>query len=85
MAFLGDSSPLSAAIHLNPAVLRALRERSGLTVSELARQSGVSQPHISNLELGRRGARPPIIKALADALGVPVMALLGPGPQSNRD
>ncbi len=63
---------------INRAALRAIRERSGLTVSELARLSGVSQPHISNIESGVRGARAPIIKALADALEVPMLALLGP-------
>lgn len=68
-------------MYLNPEALRAIRERSGLTESELARLSGVSQPHLSNLERGRRGARPPTIKALADALQVPLTALLGPKPE----
>ena len=69
------------ATHLNPDALRAIRERSGLTVTDLARLSGISQPHISNLERGNRRATPPTIKVLADALGVPMMALLGPEPQ----
>jgi transcriptional regulator with XRE-family HTH domain len=68
------------ATRINGEALRAIRERTGLTVSELARKGGVSQPHLSNIELGRRGGRPPIIRALADALGVPVGALLGPTP-----
>jgi transcriptional regulator with XRE-family HTH domain len=66
------------AMHVNPAALRAIRERTGLTVSGLARLSDISQSHLSNLELGRRGARPPTIKALANALQVPITALLGP-------
>ncbi len=69
------------ATRLNAEALRAIRERSGLTVTDLARLSGISQPHISNLENGSRRATPPTIKALAVALGVPMMALFGPEPQ----
>jgi len=68
------------AMHVNPAALRAIRERTGLTVSGLARLSGISQPHLSNLENGRRRAGPAAIKALAEALQVPMTALLGPEP-----
>lgn len=61
---------------LNGASLTAIRERSGLTQSDLARSTGVSQGRISELESGSLNVRPATAKALADALAVPVAALL---------
>lgn len=65
---------------VSPAALATIRERSGLTQSELARLSGISQGRISELETGDRhgrplAARPPTVRALADALGVPILAI----------
>lgn len=71
-------------MRLNPTALQVIRERSGLSVSELARRSGVSQPHLSNLERGRRDASPATVKRLAVALDVPILALLAdPGAASD--
>jgi len=56
--------------------LRALRERSGLTIVDLARSAGISQPHLSNLEAGRRNASPDVVRRLAQALRVPITAIL---------
>ena len=61
---------------INPHALRAIRERSGLSVSALASLAGASQPHLSNVESGRRQASPDLIQRLARALKVPVVALL---------
>lgn len=47
-----------------------------MSVSELARQCGTSQPHLSNIETGRRSASPSLLRALATVLKVPVLALL---------
>lgn len=63
-------------MHLNPYALRVIRERSGLSLSELARLADISQPHLSNLERGRRRASPATVRRLAAALKVPVPALL---------
>jgi DNA-binding XRE family transcriptional regulator len=63
-------------VPLNRHALRTIRERSGLTVSALARAAGVSQPHLSNIEQGRRQASPQVISRLAGALKVPIVALL---------
>jgi transcriptional regulator with XRE-family HTH domain len=71
-------------MRLNPTALQVIRERSGLSVSELARRSGVSQPHLSNLERGRRDASPATVKRLAVALDVPILALLA-DPDAVRD
>ncbi len=73
---------------LNPHALRVIRERSGLSVSALARRAGVSQPHLSNIESGRRHASPAVARRLADALEVPLLALVtavGPDGPAERD
>jgi transcriptional regulator with XRE-family HTH domain len=61
---------------LNRHALRIIRERSGLSVSALAADAGVSQPHLSNIESGRRQASPEVARRLAAALKVPLLALL---------
>lgn len=63
-------------MRINPAALRVIRERSGLSVSALASLSGVSQPHLSNIEAGRRSPSPRAAKAVADALRVPLVAFV---------
>lgn len=67
---------LPSAMKVNGHALRAIRERSGMSVSELARQAGTSQPHLSNIEGGRRSASPALLLQLAEVLKVPVLALL---------
>lgn len=62
---------------VNGHALRAIRERSGMSVSELARRAGTSQPHLSNIERGRRSGSPALVCQLAEILKVPVLALLG--------
>lgn len=68
-------------MRINPAALRAIRERSGLTQSALAVASGVSQARISELENQRHEAiavRPTTAQALADALAVTLLAIALP-------
>jgi DNA-binding XRE family transcriptional regulator len=50
--------------------LSAARARVGLSQSDLARRSGVRQPHISKLEAGEMEPRLSTIFAVADTLGV---------------
>ncbi|GAB2976619.1 helix-turn-helix transcriptional regulator [Streptomyces pseudoechinosporeus] len=45
--------------------LRRLRERAGMTVTEGARQLGVSQAQLSNIEASRFGVSPDRLRALA--------------------
>lgn len=61
---------------INGQALQAIRERSGLTQSELARRSAVSQNRISTIEAHSPSVRPHTAKALADTLGVPLAAIL---------
>lgn len=64
---------------LNGPALQAIRERTGLTQTELAKQTGVSQGRISELETDSpSNVRPQTVKALAEALCVPMTAIILP-------
>lgn len=57
-------------------MLRTLRADRGVSLSELARRSGVGKGTISELENGLRGARLDTLFALTTALDAPLSALL---------
>jgi DNA-binding transcriptional regulator YiaG len=61
---------------LNLEALVALRTLAGMSQAELARRSGLSQGHISELERGDKTPREITVKRLANALGVSMTALL---------
>lgn len=65
-------------MHLNRSALAAIRERTGYSQAELAKQAGVDRTLIFRLEKGERNASPTVIRKLADALQCPLHALLGP-------
>lgn len=64
------------AMVLNGSALQVIRERTGLTQTDLAKQTGVSQGRISELESGRKNVKPQTVKALAAALAIPLTAIL---------
>jgi transcriptional regulator with XRE-family HTH domain len=57
--------------------LRRIRTMRGMNQVDLADASGVAQNTISEIELGKREARPGTLKKLAGALGVEISDLLG--------
>ena len=61
--------------------LRILRQAKGWSQTRLARESGVSQTYISDLEAGRSNPTVPVLKRLAAALGVRVSDLIGEGEE----
>lgn len=65
---------------VNGSALSTIRERTGLSQSDLSRRSKprVSQGRISEIEAKNLNVRPATAKALADALGVPLAALILP-------
>lgn len=65
-----------AHVRLHTKALESIRIINGYSQAELARRSGLSQGHISELERGEKRARPATIKKLADALCVPMSSLL---------
>lgn len=67
----------SSNVQINTAALRVIRERSGLSVTALAEAAGIKQAHLSNIEAGRRKGSPEVVTALAAALKIPLVAILG--------
>ncbi|WP_081973547.1 XRE family transcriptional regulator [Kitasatospora phosalacinea] len=67
------SAGLSARIGLR---LRELRASRGLSLSELARRSGVGKATLSGLESGTRNPTLETLYALTTALGLPLSAVL---------
>lgn len=59
-------------MQINRANLKRLREFSGRSIRQLARESGVSSSHLAYVEKGQRNPKEAVIKKLADALGVPM-------------
>lgn len=63
-------------MRLNRHAMRAIREASGLNQVDLARELGSSPGYINDLEGGRRNASAKKIREIADALRVPVTAIV---------
>lgn len=61
---------------INPESLRALRERSGWSVTRFAQACGIATGHLSNIEAGRRQASPEVIKRMAEVLDLPLQCLI---------
>ncbi|TWS25545.1 helix-turn-helix domain-containing protein [Tsukamurella conjunctivitidis] len=60
--------------------LRELRTERGLSLSELARRSGVGKGSLSEIEAGGRNPTIETLYALCDPLDVPLTALVGESP-----
>jgi transcriptional regulator with XRE-family HTH domain len=58
--------------------LRQLRKAKGMTQAQMASQLGVSMPAICAWETGKARPRDARMKALANALGIPMSELFGP-------
>lgn len=67
-----DDRPLERAIGLQ---VRDFRTRLNMTVAELARQAGLSQGMLSKIENGATSPSLGTLRALAEALAVPVTSL----------
>lgn len=62
--------------------LRALRQASGRTLSDVAAAAGISKGHLSQLERGRVSTSIEVLQTLADALGCALAELVGAAPPS---
>ena len=65
-----------ANMKLHGPATRAIRERSGLTVTALALRVGCTQGHMSAVEAGDRKASPELILSIARELKVDLPAVL---------
>lgn len=63
-------------MRVNGAALREIRERSGVSVTDLATAAEIKQSHLSNIEAGRRNASDDVIVKLARELKVPLPAII---------
>jgi len=65
-----DAFPSEIRENEGGVVLKVTRERRGITQTELARMTGVPQPHISQMERGKRPIGKKTAHQLAKALEV---------------
>lgn len=59
----------------NPAALRRLREKDGLSQAALARKAGITSQHLLRMERGLKSASPRVLVDLAQALAVEKSAI----------
>ncbi|WP_268238299.1 helix-turn-helix domain-containing protein [Alicyclobacillus cellulosilyticus] len=62
--------------------MRRLRRERGWSQQELSLRTGISTPHISSLERGKRNPSLDYARRLAEALGVPITALIEAMPMT---
>ena len=67
--------PTSKPTLQNPAALKRLRQKDGYTQVALAKKAGITSQHLARMESGVSSAREPVLKALAEALGVEQSAI----------
>jgi len=60
----------------NGVTIRCFRERSGLSQTQLAKLAGTAQNRLSHIEAEQASARLDTLMRIADALDVPVEALV---------
>lgn len=60
---------------VDPLAITVLREKDGQTKRQLADRAGISPQYLGDIEAGRRGAKPDVMKRLAAALNVPMSML----------
>lgn len=58
---------LRMALNLN---IRTIRKQRGMTIAQLAEVIGVSTPHLSEVERGKKNVNNHLLLRLSDALGV---------------
>lgn len=61
--------------NVNGEALRAIRVKDGLRLKQLADLAGISMQYLCDIEKGRRGARPDVLKRLAQSLNVPTSSI----------
>lgn len=71
-----EARPSKRAVKINTTAVLEFRKREGLTITSLAKAAGISQGSMSHIENGTRLPSPPVVKAIATALKVPVAAIL---------
>lgn len=65
-----------STVKLNREALIALRERSGMSKSDLGRAAGIDRTLVHRVENGERHATDDVIVKLAQGLKIPVTAII---------
>ncbi len=65
--------------------IRAIRTATGMTQKTLGEKSGIAEPTIRRYESGKLHPKLETIRKIADALEVPVLALLGETIQNEKE
>jgi len=80
----------SAQLSALGAFIRALRSTAGLSLRDLAERTRVSNAYLSQVERGLHEPSITVLRAIADALGIPLESLLAragvfdsPAPEEN--
>lgn len=63
------------ALIANGPAIKALREAHGWNGTKFAKAVKISHAHLSNIEASKRRASAPVLRAIADTLGVPLAAI----------
>jgi transcriptional regulator with XRE-family HTH domain len=74
---MADMPRTSSTHRINRDALVALRERSGMTLRQLAEAANIHFAYLSQIEAGDRQPSAAVIKRIAAGLAVPTTALLG--------
>ena len=61
---------LIVALHETDSRIRTYRQYRGMTMMELAKAAGISQPHLSNIENGKKTGSVDVLKRIATVLKV---------------
>lgn len=75
---MSDSTELDPEAVRIGATIRALREALGWKRAEMVGAVGKSYAYLCNIEAGRKRCTPQLARQIADALGVPVGAIVSP-------
>jgi transcriptional regulator with XRE-family HTH domain len=67
----------STRVRTNGAAVRALREAHGWKANAFAAAVGISPAYLCNVEAQRRQVSAPVLRKMADVLGVPLAAING--------
>lgn len=59
----------------NGDAIAAIRERTGLTKTQLAAATGIDRTHLGRIEKGQRNGTPAQLVKIAETLGVPITAI----------
>jgi transcriptional regulator with XRE-family HTH domain len=67
---------------INGTALREVRDLVGIDQRELARRCGIRQGTVSNIERGKHGVSPELMRKFADVLGVSLDTITIPVPET---